>query len=105
MLQGDVELQRFSVALNLKLHRVADECMRTNEIGELNFAVEWIDVITHLIQFILADGDDHIADAQARFCCGHVWLNIRHGNTPRLSSLSGKLAKLRLSGREETHSS
>ena len=74
------------------------------QIGELHLAVKRIDVIPILIDLVISNGDDDVADLQTRFGRRHFRFNAGHVNAGRFAGLLRQIcaAADHASGRIET---
>ena len=88
----------------MEWHRVADKSMRGDEIGELNLPVKRIDIIPVLIELVLTNRGDDVANFQSRFCRRHFRLHARHINAGRFACLSRIFAQVRIARWEKTES-
>src|SRR5262249_38980840 len=97
MFKRDFQLHRLAFTLNLKWNDVAGVGMRADEIRELDLAVERIDIVSVLIDLVIANGGDNVADLHPGFRRGHIRLDAGDINAARFAGLAGKLSQLRIS--------
>src|SRR6202022_1622956 len=69
---------------------------RADQIREIDFAIKWIDIVPVLVDLVISDRHDNVANPHTCFFCRHVWLDIRDINAARFACLPGEFAQLRI---------
>ena len=75
--------------------------MSGQQICKFDFAVEGIDIVSILIDLVVRDRCDNVADLQARFHRWRVRFDIGHVNAAGFARFSGKLAQFRITRRKK----
>ena len=70
--------------------------MRADQIGKVDLAIKWIDIVPVLVDFVIADGRDDVADLHPGFHCRHVRLDAGHVNPGRFACLPRIFPQLRV---------
>src|ERR1700730_10359851 len=101
MLKREIQLHRFTAALNFDRDGVTSMLMSGEQIRKFNLTVEWIDIVAVLIDFVVADGSDNIAHLQSSFRRRCVWINARNIAAARFARFTGKTSQLRIARGKE----
>src|SRR6185503_17088459 len=80
MLQSDIDLSWFALALNLERNDVAGVRVRCQQIRELDFAIKRIDVVAVLINVVIPDRGHDVALLQSCLICRGACLDISYVN-------------------------
>src|SRR5205085_6482145 len=62
MLERYFHFHRFPLTLDLKREHVSRVGVRADQIGKIDFAVKWIDIVPVLVDLVITDGHDNVAN-------------------------------------------
>src|SRR5437762_2985175 len=99
MLQSQIELQRFAIALNMEGNNVAGIRVRCQQIGKLDLAIERIHVIAVLINVMIANRRHDVADLESGSHGRRASLYVGYVN-PALPFFPGELTQRWIARRE-----
>ena len=77
---------------------------RCDQVRKLDFPIERIDVVSILIDLVVPEADNNIADFQTGFGCRHVRFDACHVDAGGFAGLPGEIAQLRITRGEKTES-
>src|SRR5581483_479380 len=95
-----------AITFDAKWHDITGVSVRGEQVGELDFAVERVDVVSVLIDFIVRDRSHDVADLESGFHCWRARLDVGDINSSRVLALfSRKLTQRRITCGEEREAS
>src|SRR5205814_4823993 len=87
----------FTAALNAKRNNIARIGVSSKQVREFDLAVEWIDVVTVLINLAVCDRGHDVADLESSLHCRRIRFHICNVNAVALALFSGELSQFGIS--------
>ena len=92
MFQHHIQLPRLALTVNLKRNFLPGISPHREQVGEVNFLVERIDIISVLIESRVANCGNDITNLQARLLDGCARLDPRYVNSAAISAFARVLS-------------
>ena len=102
MFERHIQLHRLTLTVNLKWNSFPGISPHGEQVGEVNFLVKRIDIISVLIEFRVADCANDITNMQASLLDRCARLDASYVNPAASSTFARVLSELRIAGRKVT---
>src|SRR5947208_10950709 len=96
MIKRYLQLHRLTLTLDLKWDRIAGKSANAEQICKFDLAIEGIDIVPVLIDFVVSNSGENITNLQAGLHSRRIRLNTCDINARRLSGLAGVISQLRV---------